>query len=82
MAIPWVLLLVSHFHAHFSSVEVSGKSYLLQLAGSYHLVDSDMIALSPTVPSLTLTLLRTPTVRLERDADSRWERRVFKSHGG
>lgn len=47
----------------------------------HHLVDSDMIALSP-VPSLTLTLLRTPTVRLERDADARWEQRVFKSHGG
>jgi hypothetical protein len=62
---------------------VRGKAYLSQLAGwlAYRLVDSDIIALSP-VPSLTLRLLRTLTVRFKGDADSWWEWRVLKSHSG
>lgn len=57
-------------------------SFLLPiLAGSHRLVDSDVVALAP-VSSLTLPLLRTPTLRFIRNVDPRREWRVFEGHGG
>lgn len=61
---------------------------LLEAVGSlesnekiHRLVDSDIVALAQ-VPSLTIPLLRTPTLRFVRDVDPRRELRVFKGHSG